>query len=63
MYTENRGGGPSDSLFGVVVVDLHFCDQFGHQLLHGVRAQPANLQDALVVDAVCVLIALHHLHE
>lgn len=63
MYTENGGGVCSDGLFGVVVVDLHFSDQFGHQLLHGVRAQPANLQDALMVHAVCVLVALHHLHR
>lgn len=52
----------SDSIFGVVVVDLHFTDQFGHQLLHGLGTQPTDLQHALVVHALRVLVALHHLH-
>lgn len=52
----------SDSIFGVVVVDLHFTDEFGHQLLHGLGAQPTDLQHALVVHALRVLVALHHLH-
>lgn len=66
MYTvrvSRGGGGSSHSMFGVVVVDLHFSDQLGHQLLHGLGAQPANLQHALVVHALRVLVALHHLHR
>lgn len=51
----------SDSI--IVVIDLHPADQFSHQLLHSVRAQPANLQDALMVHTVCVLITLHHLSQ
>lgn len=61
MYKMNQVARHSDSIFGVVVVDLHFADQLGHQLLHGLGAQPADLQDALVVHALRVLVALHHL--
>lgn len=61
MYMVNRGE-RSDSMFGVVVVDLHFTDQLGHQLLHGLGAQPPDLQHSLVVHALRVLVALHHLH-
>lgn len=52
----------SDSIIGVVVViDLHPADQFSHQLLHGVRAQPSDLQDAFMVHAVQIFITLYHL--
>lgn len=47
----------------VIVIDLHPVDQLSHQLLHGVRAQPADLQDALVVHAFRVLVTLHHLKQ
>lgn len=51
----------SDSIISGVVIDLHPADQFSHQLLHGVRAQPSHLQDALMVHTVQILITLHHL--
>lgn len=53
----------SDSIVSVVVIDLHPADQFGHQLLHSVRAQPADLQDTLVVHTLRVLVTLHHLPQ
>lgn len=52
----------SDSITGIVVViDLHPADQLSHQLLHSVRTQSSDLQDALVVHTLRVLVALHHL--
>lgn len=52
----------SDSIIGGgVIIDLHPADQFSHQLLHSVRAQPSHLQDAFMVHAVQILITLHHL--
>ena len=42
----------SDSIIGIVVIDLHPADQFSHQLLHSVRTKPADLQHALVVHTV-----------
>lgn len=51
----------NSSSYVVVVVDLHFADQLGHQLLDGLRAKSTDLQDALVVHALRVLVALHHL--
>lgn len=52
----------SDSIIGVVI-DIHPADQFSHQLLHSIRAQPANLQDALMVHTVTVFVTLHHLSQ
>lgn len=42
----------SNIIGGGVVIDLHPADQLGHQLLHGVRAKPADLQDAIVVHTL-----------
>ena len=53
----------SDSIISVIIIDLHPADQFGHQLLHSLRTQPADLKDALVVHAVRVVITLHHLSQ
>ncbi|TNN45129.1 hypothetical protein EYF80_044668 [Liparis tanakae] len=40
-----------DVIVGGVVIDIHPADQLGHQLLDRLGAQPADLQDALVVHA------------
>lgn len=42
----------SDSITGVVVIDLHLADQLSHQLLHSVRTKSTDLQDALVVHTI-----------
>lgn len=59
--TQRKHGCVCSNSSSAVVVDLHPPDQLRHQLLDGVRAQPAHLQDPLVGHTVRVLVALPHL--
>lgn len=52
----------SENVVGVVI-DLHLADQLSHKLLQSLRTLTSDLQDTLMVHAVHVFVALHHLNQ